>query len=1501
FLKTKCNSRFCSTEVVTEETTTTYGFTLDDGDLGDTYTVDVKDPDDGFGPVFSTRGGATSCPYEDAVQTKYFEPGTEISAATAQREIPVLNIENTIVSDIPSNRNANYTLFLRNNSDTGEGFEMELDAVDGTNPDGAILRVDGAPLGNGLVFNVPAGQTLVKTLTLGKGQDDVNDYENIGIVLRSLCQSDPNDNRPELADSVFVSAFFQPGCSDVAMLAPIDNWVLNTRNPVEDVLPVTISDYDLNLETFERIDFQYRASSSSLWITEMSFYNPRQITPEEFEQLDDPKTMIEGATINYSFDMSSLPDRTYDVQAVSVCVLGPGNEVATPTRTYRGTKDTKRPLLFGAPQPADGVLSANDEISIQFDETIEAALLSNANLSIKGVLNNAELTNGVSVNFDGANDYIRIPGGLDLSGRSFTTFSWLRRQSFGRRNILYSKGTNTGDFFEYGFDEEDRFFINVSGQQIVSSLAFAEAANREFEYIAVIFDIDNKTVSAIRNGEFILESVAVESSFTGRGAIALGMSQVTNDQYFDGQLHELRIWTRARSLGDIAASANLSLTGNEIGLAGYWPMDEAFGDLAIDKARFRNAIIYADWNVEPKGISFQFDGIDDFVSFATGNTVNISNETDFSLEFWFKGDPGQREIVFFSNGKGDSTQELASSADTWFVGVNQNEELVISNSQNEIVVLEAENSALDNDWHHFAMAVSRRGNLNAYIDKQLKVSVSSEGLGALTESRMWLGARGFRETSIDATFDRHFKGYMDEFRIWNSFRRQSQIELNWNCRLIGDEVGLVAYYPFERFTVSNGVNFLEPTLNDQFINDFGPNGGLANAGGGSDFETDDTPNVKLARPIQSVDFDFAVNDDELVLTTNPVFAPLIENSVLEISVRTVEDLFENRLVSPVTWTAFVDRNQVIWGDNGLEFSKKVNEVFKFSVDVVNSGGTEQSYTIDNLPPWLSASPASGTIAPQSTINVEFTVDGGLNIGRYEEDVFLSADLGFKEKLSLVIDVFGDTPPWEVNPEQFQFTMSIVGELSVNEVKSYDLDDIVAVFVDDQVRGLSQLRYIQDLDRYLVFLDVYSNITREEELEFRVWDASVGQELRNVLPTLSFSSNEVIGSPKDPLQIIAGNTLVQELRLSAGWNWLSFNVNAPELANIDNLMKPIDAVNGDQFKGQSLVDVFTDGIGWIGTLSNNGGAQVGKSYQVEVGNDGILPVVGQLADANTEIPILEGWNWIGYIPNFNISVDEAFGSINPAQGDIVKSQFAFSVFDEGIGWEGTLGFLEPGRGYLYQSAKEATLIYPENSLLNSRTEAEDLSEEFPWEIDRHGFSSNMTIIASIDSLDLDSLILGSFSENDFRGGAIGKKVGDQELFFLTISGRSENETISFKAFDPVSGELIDLSGTFSFNTDQNLGSLQEPVLLKPYVVQKNQINRPLVFPNPSTQSFFISLPKSSSSYKIEVLDVQGKVIVPSSKQGSGNYEVVWDSDVIPGVYFVRISSDESSNMIKIIKK
>ncbi|MBI4646158.1 MAG: hypothetical protein HY738_06040, partial [Bacteroidia bacterium] len=656
----KTSATITNTNGTTQSTTTTFSYTLKDENAGDYLSVDIKKPKTQTGPVFITRGGQTMCPYEDAEITEYYQPGTLLGAATMRREIPIITCENPLQTDVLDGEPAIFHVQLSNISETGEDqwFLLSIDAA--SNQEGAYISMDGSDLGGGVMLLVAAGVTMNKYIYVEKIRPDHFEYENLAIVLGSSCQDD-------LTDTVRISAYFKPVCTTVELKTPSDLWVVNTNS--DTTLSIKVDGYDLGHQSLEKILMQYRPTSTSSWTTLMSYY----MYVVDFDIASEPKALIDGQSyLTYKFDMTGVQDRDYALRAVSVCFDGTVNE----TSAAYGVKDVKRPKVFGTPQPADGILSPGDDVMITFDENIEAGILTPWNFSVKGVLNGAPLMHQACLFFDGQQDYASSVTGVNLDNKSFTIEFWTRRGDLSE-GVIFSQNE-----LEIGFNSAGNFYCTLGDQTFQSwSINSAPVISDlvSWAHYSITYNIEDNYFSMFINDIQELVDIPVTNMFNCEGRMYIGRNSV-GTKFFNGFLHEFRIWEKSLGFGTIASMRYQSLVGNEIGLGGYWTMSEASGDNTADKARNRNLFLFgAEWRVFPSGYSRVFNGNDEYVIINTGSTVVIDDLMDFTIEFYFKGQP-QANTVLFSNGSANGIDDTPPYMHIWVVGFNVNGKLYVRNN-----------------------------------------------------------------------------------------------------------------------------------------------------------------------------------------------------------------------------------------------------------------------------------------------------------------------------------------------------------------------------------------------------------------------------------------------------------------------------------------------------------------------------------------------------------------------------------------------------------------------------------------------------------------------------------------------------------------------------------------------------------------------------------------------------------------------------------------------------
>ena len=1462
----------------------TYTYTLSDGDEGDFFSVDVYSGENENGPIFIIKdGGESACPHEEAFVTKYYQPGTVLGSGTLQRDKPRLEVAVPTFYNVPSNQAAVYTLSLFNDSESMDERDYVLKLVQQSNPNGASVTIDGRPVDGGIIYKIAPNTALQKTMLVNKGPYEYS-YESIAVNMESACDDDIN------SEAEF-SAYFSPTCTDIGILVPQDNWVVNST--FNDTLSITMGNYNINYAGLESIDLKYKPSSASNWILLQTFY-------KDTTGINNPDLDLiprDRPTSTYYWDMVQLPDATYDIMAVSNCRAPDiGTTISTESEIFSGLVDRVRPHAFGRPQPSDGVLSPSDEIMIQLNEPINIGVLSPQNFDIRGVLNGGDIRHPASVLFDGdENHYMRVgEGAVDLSRKPFTIDFYARRSTNGEA-VLISQGETNTQSLEIGFDASNLFYFRLGEKTLTSTTS---TTDNQWHHYAVTYNQEAGTASVSRDAIAVGVSNTFSLVYQGTGELLVGKASVSTPRPFAGNIHELRIWNKVLTEGQIAIAAVKRMSRSSIGLIANWRMEEGTGIVAREHIRSKHADIYADWQLEPAGHTLYFGGSD----YAEIESPGFGRTYDFSIEFWFKSEQSQ-EVCFLSNGRGD---EIDLNIDAWALGATSDGNIFVSH--NDTTLQSTDRNYHDGNWHHLSLVVDRVGNTILYVDGDQLASSRSEEFKAFAGPKLWLGVRGWYLGSSEQR-DLYFRGFLDEIRIWNTARSEMQLKTSRYSKLQGDEVGLDRYYPFEKFVSDAGILVVRDTDASLVGNQETYILQLQGAA-----HSTDTPPVKLARPVSQLPFNFSANEDRIILSPN-IDNSLIENIILDITVKDLYDLNGNKLASPVTWSAYVDRNQIVWEEEMRRFDISLGESFSFRSKVRNNSGAVQQFSINNLPEWLQASPQSGTLSPLSSRDITFTIQEGINIGNYIQDIYLQSDFGFDERLVLDLKVVKDPPSeWNITQGSYQFSMSIVGQIRMDGVFSRDKEDRVSAFVGNEPRGSAKLQYIPALDSYIVFLSIYSNESSGEEISFRVWNAGEGQVHSQVTPSYTFESNALHGSINSPIAFEVPDFIEKVVPLQEGWQWVSFNLDDPEMSVVKNFMSSVVATEGDIIKGMMYFDQYDPNLGWIGSLTQSGGLQPSSNYKINLSEASTLQYDGALVEPeNVLISLQEGWNWIGFTPQRRLSVEAAFSRLNPDVGDQVKSQLQFSVYAGGnVGWVGTLTTLEPSQGYMFYSGKDVSFTYPNTTA--TYTEAGSASARSlmsKTELDPRDHRDNMTLIVKVPDANVKSdYVLVAYIDGKERGVTSFEDLGEGKLLaFLTIMGEGEEGDVRFQLRNTSSQEIVDLTSErpIKFQQDNLLGTLQSPLLMRSIEHSSSKAMLQLM-PNPLVDDMTIVLGHAQERLRrVEIFSVSGErlsVIEQENVQTlMRSYKISLDQWIgnYKGVLIVKVYTDQNTYTRRAIRK
>ena len=1441
-----------------------FAYTLAEDSEHDALTVDVYDYGD-FGPIFRTRGGQTSAPYEGKEVTKYYKPGTTIMEATMQVEVPQIDVDVPVVTDIPSGSTATYTLRLSNASEADVTLYYRLMQAEETNPYGAQLTVDGKAVTDERLIKIPAGETVNKTLLLKQSDLSILDYEGIGIVLASESQYQPTSTWDVIADTVFISAHYVPSSSPVTLA--LSNELMNTQTGTDLVL--TMKDFDRTYRGLKAFRLQYKKEGATDW-TQIKEY----VLDEADLTANNALLPASGATVSHRLDMASFTDGDYLFRVVSASSYG-ADEVLRYSDELLLVKDMQRPVPLGQPEPSDGILDIGDELSITFNEPIlKGELTKEANFRITGVLNGAPVDHETAVALggtaSGAGDDSggetagRGTGGtgctggteaaINLGDKDFSIDAWVNITAPG---TLISHGTGSAKL-TVGTDTDNHLVVGLGTATYTStaSVPTGKWAFLSMSYKAAAAAVDNTSpegsTSALLHAavatdaeETALFTALPVVRYEGNGPLRVGGGA-------GNAMHDLLLWDEAHDMTTALLNRSKTKSPATRHLMGYWKMNEGEGTTVRDYARNRHITLTDEsWYLNNENKAVDLDG-QSYMSIDASELPTCVDD-DYAVELWMRGSTQTAEAQLLQMGDmalwmaADGTLQLtgktASAPDTSSVPGGESAGRTLGTTSGCLT---------DGVWHHIALNVLRQGAAAVYVDGRRCLTTNATNVGSIATNELIVGARRITVSQEFGTYayDRPFTGQVDEVRVWNATLNGDQLTANRKVRLTGGEPGLVAYYPFERKTLDEGNQVI--TVGDDAdlaLDESGrPTGHAAQitALSGLPAEiafTDNAPSLKTKPTETNVAFTYAASNEKVVITLDEDPATL-EGCTLNVTVLDVRD--ENGNYSlPATWSTFVNRNELVWKESSLSAVCSSTTATTLTATIVNKSGTQQLWTLSGLPAWLTATADYGSTAPLAETEVTFTVSSATPIGSYEETIYLMGNNGIETPLTLHVTVTGDAPYWTVNPNDFETSMNVIASLqfisSDATREGSDPSDLVAAFIGDECRGVAQPVYSERYDRYFLTMDIYGNDGAEDTdmgkaVTFRAYDASTGTlyPVVTASPAITFKPLALEGSYAEPVILTAEDMIEQNTDLAAGWNWMSFYITAEDMT-VESLFADI-ADDVLAVKSQTSGYVMRSGGQWHGDLT--GSLSNAEMYSVQMKTGRRLSVTGRrVTPADCPIALSKGWNWTGYYCAQVNSVADALADMSPIDGDIVKGLSGMAYFDN-YEWAGSLTAMTPGAGYMVKSGKDCTFTYPAGAAVVHGARKAGAPTEKPSDADSaaghgarmagavarlgkrgvafdpHAYYGTMIMALKVklydDVLTAGNITVAAYAGDELRGVATAKDATNPGMVYLTVYGDTAPEPLRFRVtFD---GDSTDVAPGLDYSFNGVVGTPDEPYLL-----------------------------------------------------------------------------------------
>nr|WP_246484191.1 LamG-like jellyroll fold domain-containing protein [Marivibrio halodurans] len=406
---------------------------------------------------------------------------------------------------------------------------------------------------------------------------------------------------------------------------------------------------------------------------------------------------------------------------------------------------------------------------------------------------------------DGGDDWIDIPvGAAAATGTGdFTWEGWVRTS--GREGAILSIGDAQGGAAGTLYVDGDGMLAFAPGYDAPSTVGGDAVDDGAWHHVAVRYEgSSGGTLQLFVDGAASGDPGEYGLDISGDMA-AIGRL-VDGGMSFEGAIADFRVWNDARTDAEIDFHKDGRLTGEEDGLAGYWPLDEGNGAIAADRSgegnhgTARGGVGWANGGTSPPVVpgeaSVALDGNGDHIDLGSDAAL-FPGGTSFTLESWVRIDAGAvagGHAQIFSIG----TMTAEGRID---LRVVQGTGTVTFTTYGYSANANSAVSVADGQWHHVAAVYDA-------TTQQARIYIDGEASGAPVD---WSAHQpnitaGTAVMGRNTGGDNPFVGQYSEARIWNDARTAGEIADNYLDRLSGAEDGLVGYWPFNEEGGSSAAN-----------------------------------------------------------------------------------------------------------------------------------------------------------------------------------------------------------------------------------------------------------------------------------------------------------------------------------------------------------------------------------------------------------------------------------------------------------------------------------------------------------------------------------------------------------------------------------------------------------------------------------------------------------------------------------------------------------------------
>ena len=424
----------------------------------------------------------------------------------------------------------------------------------------------------------------------------------------------------------------------------------------------------------------------------------------------------------------------------------------------------------------------------------------------------------------------------------------------------------------------------------------------------------------------------------------------------------------------------------------------------------------------------------------------------------------------------------------------------------------------------------------------------------------------------------------------------------------------------------------------------------------------------------------------------------------------------------------------------------------------------------------------------------------------------AAGTAYGETLQFATGTPAGGPGW-LPPTGLEHSMTVYAQVERNGAKIETLGSKLAAFTGTNVAGVAS-PVIGPGEVKLYILTVWSSQPTAAALPLKSYDAGTNEVL-DVIETLDFQSNGTLGTLTAPVVYhVTPGERDQIIPLSQGWNWISFNT-LPANRTPDSVLSQHVPQDDDVIKGTAGSATWFGGQWYPSSGFTLDGGKLYLLRRQEPGS-ALLTVRGLPVPTATAISLVEGWNWLGYLPEEPRSITPALSSAILANNDLLKSQLDGTATWFGGQWFPDTLLMQQGRGYLLKVASAQTFRYDPETPASAPAGFVVGGSGIPDWQPPTGRENSMTLYARVElsgqRMETDGSLLGIFDGTQLAGVASLVSGPSGKLFPLTAWSNSVfAPDMSLKAWDAATNRIVDLNPAVNFTLNGISGTIASPLI------------------------------------------------------------------------------------------